>query len=944
MKKLFALLAVVLGLASCQNEPEGLNIVTGGEIDTVVTVTLPEAETRATDPDWANSAEGAFVNEVLKGNATMRYILQVYYNGETNADNRQVQYSDDATVSFPVRLVPGRNYQFVVWADVVDGVDAESEYYYTADLKKITLKDGKWEAMDEKRDAFTASETINFNGALAINIPLYRPFAKLRVVTTDYDELAKQPGGAITPHHAVVTYYTKHRTAFNAYTSKPADASELIAHEYVIKTYGNEPNVTDDHTIFADYFFAEYDVVRFELSVYEANGELIKTTSFPTDINVKRNFLTTLKGNVLTEGGNISVTVNPEFGNPDNDYNVVTSANDLLKAIAAGGEYIIGNDITVNPGASTQAATRSGAATTTTIDLNGYTITLNVDIDLDGNHLIIAGEGSVVSENNNKIANGTVVVTGDANIDNGVVSATTGIAALQYICANGGTFTLSEDLTINEDTEIKATKPVVINGNGHTITFTSGNGTVVYRGFPITASNTVAFENVTIVNTANGGRCVDTRTSDINLTFNNVNLIAKGTNSQPLTIGGSDNDNLVVNLNNSTIKACHYGIITFNPVALNINNSEISGYAALYIKPGSAGSEINVVNSILTGPNKWAQHTSNSFATVAIEDSNININIDGNSTLVADSTYNEQALFAIGAGGATEALTGCNIVVAVGAEIEINEEKGSYVGFGEIQKYLYDNVIKFPAEYTDDLVAEGWVVSEPVNGLVTLDNTVVVSTADELVAALENQFSVKFANDIKIDPANMSNAYGKTGINVKYGQTIDGAGFTLNIKGAGGTWDSGINTTGGLIKDLTVTGSFRGIFINHNSDHSEKVVLENVTLGGNGMVYTISCDQGMYQTIEATNCTFNGWTSYAKTAGEAKFINCSFGAGSGSKYCRPYATTEFVNCAFEAGYELDPCATVTFENCTIGGDALTAENLSELVKAYKGAVENASVK
>ena len=192
-----------------------------------------------------------------------------------------------------------------------------------------------------------------------------------------------------------------------------------------------------------------------------------------------------------------------------------------------------------------------------------------------------------------------------------------------------------------------------------------------------------------------------------------------------------------------------------------------------------------------------------------------------------------------------------------------------------------------------------------------------VSTADELVAALEDKKSVIFANDIKIDPASMSNAYGATGINVKYGQAINGNGYTLNIKGAGGTWDSGINTTGGLIKNLTVTGSFRGIFINHTSTYSEKVVLENVTIGGNGTVYTISCDQGLYQGIEATNCTFNGWTSFAKTAGEAKFVNCSFGEGSGYKYCRPYSNTEFVNCTFCPGYAVDTTrATVTFTDCT----------------------------
>ena len=202
-----------------------------------------------------------------------------------------------------------------------------------------------------------------------------------------------------------------------------------------------------------------------------------------------------------------------------------------------------------------------------------------------------------------------------------------------------------------------------------------------------------------------------------------------------------------------------------------------------------------------------------------------------------------------------------------------------------------------------------------VDGKVHINGCTPVSTADELVAALEANEGVYLLNDIKIDPAAMSNAYGKTGINVKNGQTIDGGGHTLNIKGAGGTWDSGINTTGGLIKNITVTGSFRGIFINHNSTHSEKVVLEGVTI--TGTVYTISCDQGLYQGIEATNCTFNGWTSFAKTAGEAKFIGCSFGEGNGYKYCRPYSKTEFVNCTFCPGYTVDKSqAEVTFTDCT----------------------------
>ena len=223
--------------------------------------------------------------------------------------------------------------------------------------------------------------------------------------------------------------------------------------------------------------------------------------------------------------------------------------------------------------------------------------------------------------------------------------------------------------------------------------------------------------------------------------------------------------------------------------------------------------------------------------------------------------------------------------------------------------------------------------------VVTPESVNVAATSDSLIEALEGGKDVMMMDDIKIDPAGMSNAYGTTGINVKNGQTIDGNGNTLDIKGAGGTWDSGINTTGGLIKNLTVTGSFRGIFINHNSTHSEKVVLENVII--DGTTYTISCDQGNNQGLEAINSTFNGWTSYAATIGEVTFTNCSFGKGNGYAFCRPYAPTAFVGCDFEAGFAIDPRAAITFENCTIDGVALTAENLATLVTAN---VANASVK
>ena len=216
---------------------------------------------------------------------------------------------------------------------------------------------------------------------------------------------------------------------------------------------------------------------------------------------------------------------------------------------------------------------------------------------------------------------------------------------------------------------------------------------------------------------------------------------------------------------------------------------------------------------------------------------------------------------------------------------------------------------------------------------------VFVSSTQDINEALSNGQNVHLEDDIKVAKSDAgSNGYGATGISQLNGGVIDGNGHNISVD-AWGTWDSAINTTGGTIRNLNVTGGMRGIFVNHNSKNNDKVILENVKV--EGTVYTISCDQGTEKGLEAYNSTFNGWTSYAATIGNVKFDGCSFGKGQGYAYCRPYAPTEFVNCNFAEGYELDAVAAVTFENCTIGGVALTAENLSKLVT---GNIANATVK
>ena len=141
-------------------------------------------------------------------------------------------------------------------------------------------------------------------------------------------------------------------------------------------------------------------------------------------------------------------------------------------------------------------------------------------------------------------------------------------------------------------------------------------------------------------------------------------------------------------------------------------------------------------------------------------------------------------------------------------------------------------------------------------------------------------------------------------------------------------------------KNVNVEGAFRGIFM---GDATGDVYIDNVVI--DKVCYAFNSDGGSKEYgVYISNSTLNGWTSYSDVHKEVIFTNCKFGKGTGGykyAYCRPYNATEFVGCDFEVGFEIEPLAAVTFENCTIGGVALTAENLSTLVTSN---IANASVK
>ena len=362
--RFFALAALVLGLASCQQEFNGAAPV-GGEVDFQLKVDAKELATRAGENGAAdtqnakNSAFGAI--DYYQGTdwkaVDLRYTLEVFDANVNYASDevypvkdRQVIIVDKyEPVTFDLRLVPNREYRFVVFADFVpEGArDTHNDPSFATqndlglrhtigyDLRYIKVKEDKDAINDESTDAYFASEVFKITNSAAKDIVLKRPYGKVRVIATDLAELNIN----VDPGKVIVTYERGHVAAFNAVTgtidkeqrltrvaydnkyAKDATKMDLSAHYYNAGLDAEKvPNANgvERHkymTLFTDYILADNDQepIHFTMTVEDKANKEIKTTHFSTDIPVKRNSLTTVIGNVLTTATEINVSICDNF-------------------------------------------------------------------------------------------------------------------------------------------------------------------------------------------------------------------------------------------------------------------------------------------------------------------------------------------------------------------------------------------------------------------------------------------------------------------------------------------------------------------------------------------------------------------------------------------------------------------------------------------------------
>lgn len=317
MKKyLFSALALGMMLTSCQSE-EPKPGQPGSTEEVAFTISLPDViGTRATDhASWTNSALGGATNNVGKD---VTFTLALYLDDyQVYGEKQTVTCTGNRTsVTFNPKMVIGENYHFVAYAEFDSNVNP-------AAMDAIEFKQALNDEMVD--EYFVAKDVV---AAPMLSAELKRPYGKLRLLANDWAEAERQFNSHI--ESVKVEYDFGRAKTFDAktgYFSMPdnnfcrvMEASRVDYTEGEFIAAGSsvvEKENVDYKTIFVDYIPAhpvDDTMMPFMLTVTFENGQVYQR-SFIQEIPIRRNWLTTLKGDLFTIGSEITLIIEETFDN-----------------------------------------------------------------------------------------------------------------------------------------------------------------------------------------------------------------------------------------------------------------------------------------------------------------------------------------------------------------------------------------------------------------------------------------------------------------------------------------------------------------------------------------------------------------------------------------------------------------------------------------------------
>lgn len=380
-----------MGLTSCSQEDMPDTPAREGMVDVVMTTSMPQE----LQSYGVNSAEGGLKNLEDKG-YSVRYIMEIYPKGSTTKVQRMIKYvpmsagGSYKTTSFETRLLASE-YNFVFFADIVRKVQSipynepsrypgltapyyANRYFFSntdessdvlirptdvdqaveGDLQTICASNAATDTFQnpylEMYDAYSCTEYVDLRTEPTTQtFTLKRPFAKLRLITTDADQLLATPDWSKSRVDISVSDIP---TGINALTGETITTGangywNSGTQALNSDVYSDENGNGNDKTLSVFYLPvpANSQNLTFTISVKDKSGNYL-TRSLKLDVQnvpLVGNKLTTIKGNLLSKNATFNVTIDDEFEDDETiiEYGKEASTVAALKASMTGKDETI---------------------------------------------------------------------------------------------------------------------------------------------------------------------------------------------------------------------------------------------------------------------------------------------------------------------------------------------------------------------------------------------------------------------------------------------------------------------------------------------------------------------------------------------------------------------------------------------------------------------------
>lgn len=385
--------AAVMLFASCQRDELQGGSVSGDERVVTVTAVMPSdpVEVRSND----NPGDGTLAN---------RCLMQVYVVDDPQTPiaygEPQTAAVSNLSATFETRLKSDHAYRLVFWADCATAPAAEGgEYtdkYYDTDQfpTKVSLITTAFLGNQDELDAFFGEASVTAeqlaSGPVSVSADLTRPFGQLNIYSTDYADI---PVETMKPA-AVEIAFTNVYTSIDLTTGELSDPAAALTYSAAVAPH----DAATGHLTF-DYLLAtdeEDAIADFTMNFYTtADGNTPAADPYTfSSIPVRRNYITNVRGNLLTDRTEIEVDIVPGF---DGEYNEiipeteVSDAQTLLTVLEEGGYARLTGDVAIT-GASAVADGKE-----VVLDLDGHSLTLHSTMSTSGTSSLTLMNGTVKS-------------------------------------------------------------------------------------------------------------------------------------------------------------------------------------------------------------------------------------------------------------------------------------------------------------------------------------------------------------------------------------------------------------------------------------------------------------------------------------------------------------------------------------------------------------------